>query len=474
MIYRIRIKGFKNIKDLEVYLGPFTCIAGGNGVGKSNFFDALSFLKALADRNNSLIQAAFQIRSKENEKKLSQNIENLFFQSENSSSKTISFEVDMVCSGSAIDNLGQIATTNTTLLRYGIEIGIDLAHKFNGLGLYLIKEELLPLPKTAAKKIISTMGATYDWFSQAIGVGNRKTHFIETSGNQVHVSTDQTGGKKRSLNINSLPRTMLSTATAVEYPTMTIVQNEFQKLKILQFEPTALRETDSLSFSEGAILTPQGGHLPNTIKRLKSKNPDVLQRISNHLVDLIQDPFELRLDEDAQRDLLILSAKRKGGSFLPAKSLSDGTLRFLALAAAIEDPDFDGIICIEEPENGIHPERIHTIINLLEKMAFDFRFPIDEENPFRQVIINTHSPGVVSVVPAEALLFAYLESNALGFKFLDKTWREEIQNGHKKINKGEILRYLQPIPIVETNISNKKTVRQSSGIQIKIDFETPE
>jgi len=80
MIYRIRIKGFKNIKDLEVYLGPFTCIAGGNGVGKSNFFDALSFLKALINRDNTLIQAAFQIRSKENEKKLSQNIENLFFQ----------------------------------------------------------------------------------------------------------------------------------------------------------------------------------------------------------------------------------------------------------------------------------------------------------------------------------------------------------------------------------------------------------
>jgi predicted ATPase len=471
MIYRIRIKGFKNIKDLEVYLGPFTCIAGGNGVGKSNFFDALSFLKALTNRDNTLIDAAFKIRSKENEKKPpGKDIESLFYQDENGSSKTISFEVDMVCDSNGVDDLGQMATSNTTLLRYGIEIGIDLSQKFNGRGLFLIKEELIPLPKTDAKKILSTMGATYDWFSQAIGVGSRRTPFIETTGNQVHISTDQTGGKKRSLNINSLPRTMLSTATAVEYPTMTIVQKEFQKLKILQFEPTALREPDSLSFSEGAILTSEGGHLPNTLKRLKIKNADVLQRISNHLVDLIQDPFELRLDEDTQRDLLILSAKRKGGNFLPAKSLSDGTLRFLALASAIEDPDFDGIICLEEPENGIHPERIAAIINLLENMAFDFNFPIGDENPLRQVIINTHSPGVVSVVSADSLLFAYLESNALGFKFLSKTWREELQTGHKKINRGEILRYFQPLPVSE---NKKKTVRQESGIQIRIDFETP-
>ncbi len=45
MITRLGVKGFKNLQSVSVPLGPLTCIAGLNGVGKSNFFDALLFLK---------------------------------------------------------------------------------------------------------------------------------------------------------------------------------------------------------------------------------------------------------------------------------------------------------------------------------------------------------------------------------------------------------------------------------------------
>jgi len=475
MIYRIRIKGFKNIKDLEVFLGPFSCLAGGNGVGKSNFFDALSFLRALSNRDNTLIKAAYQIRSKDDDKKLGKDIQNLFYQDELVTAKIIAFEVDLVCSESGIDDLGQIATSNITLLRYTLEIGLDLGKEFNTSGLYIKKEELIPLSKTEAKNILTQMGASYDWLKSVVGIGSRKTPFIETHGENVFIRTDQKqGGQKRILKIKNLPRTILSTATSIEYPTMTVVQREFQKLRILQFEPTALREPDPLNFSDGAILTSEGGHLPSSLKRLKGKDPDILYRISNRLKELVDDSFELQLEEDAQRDLLILTAKRKGGTYLPAKSLSDGTLRFLALATAIEDPDFDGIICLEEPENGIHPERIRAIIKLLEDMAFDFDFPIDEDNPFRQVIVNTHSPGVVSVVPAESLIFAYLESNSLQFKFLDKTWHRKVQPQSKIIQRGEILRYLQPLPTMDLAKSRqKKTVREASDIQIQINFLEP-
>jgi len=44
MIIRIKVKGFKNLVDVDVRFGPFTCVAGVNGVGKSNLFDAIRFL----------------------------------------------------------------------------------------------------------------------------------------------------------------------------------------------------------------------------------------------------------------------------------------------------------------------------------------------------------------------------------------------------------------------------------------------
>ena len=48
MLTRLKVSGFKNLVDVDVSLSPFTCVVGPNGVGKSNLFDAISFLSALA------------------------------------------------------------------------------------------------------------------------------------------------------------------------------------------------------------------------------------------------------------------------------------------------------------------------------------------------------------------------------------------------------------------------------------------
>src|ERR1035438_3796960 len=60
MLTRLKVTGFKNLVDVDVRFGPFTCIAGINGVGKSNLFDAIMFLSALADR--PFLEAARSVR----------------------------------------------------------------------------------------------------------------------------------------------------------------------------------------------------------------------------------------------------------------------------------------------------------------------------------------------------------------------------------------------------------------------------
>jgi predicted ATPase len=60
MLTRLNISGFKNLMDVDIRFSPFTCIAGANGVGKSNLFDAIQFLSALSDRSS--IEAARSIR----------------------------------------------------------------------------------------------------------------------------------------------------------------------------------------------------------------------------------------------------------------------------------------------------------------------------------------------------------------------------------------------------------------------------
>jgi predicted ATPase len=60
MLTRLRVSGFKNLVDVDLRFGSFTCIAGANGVGKSNLFDAIGFLSALAEL--PLMEAARSIR----------------------------------------------------------------------------------------------------------------------------------------------------------------------------------------------------------------------------------------------------------------------------------------------------------------------------------------------------------------------------------------------------------------------------
>ena len=61
MLTRLKVTGFKNLVDVDVRFGPFTCIAGANGVGKSNLLDAIRFLSALA--SSTLMDAAVSVRA---------------------------------------------------------------------------------------------------------------------------------------------------------------------------------------------------------------------------------------------------------------------------------------------------------------------------------------------------------------------------------------------------------------------------
>jgi hypothetical protein len=150
------------------------------------------------------------------------------------------------------------------------------------------------------------------------------------------------------------------------------------------------------------------------------------------------------------------------GTELPAASFSDGTLRFLALALMEADPEETGVMCLEEPENGVHPSRIEAMLSLLQDIALDPEEASGDDNPLRQVIVNTHSPTVVAQVPAEALLFAQSVARpperreqvqsgrtrnpvtGLELRCLDGTWRSSGPSATPSVALGDVLAYLNP------------------------------
>ncbi len=60
MLTRLKINGFKNLVRVDLYFGPFTCIAGANAIGKSNLFDAILFFRSLMEM--PIMDAAMAVR----------------------------------------------------------------------------------------------------------------------------------------------------------------------------------------------------------------------------------------------------------------------------------------------------------------------------------------------------------------------------------------------------------------------------
>lgn len=485
MITRIKINGFKSLLDTELYLGPFTCIAGANAVGKSNFFDALQFLSKLAD--NSILQAAKSIRS---ENQRHSDIKDIFFKSGKDYYTTMSFEVDMLVPQKAEDDLGQIAETKITSLKYILELKLNDDGSDNE-PIQITKEELKPITLGGAKKSLHFIFHN-DWLKTVL-VGRRAgTPFISTSGKIIKLHSDsrdnKRGGRTTEFNAEKMPRTLLSNVTA-ESPTAFLARQEMRNWIMLQFEPSALRQPNSIYEVKNAEITDNGNNLPATLYRLHSdkKGEDVYQILTNKLKSLVNDVDEIVVDKDEKRDLLTLQIRFKDGLVLPAQSLSDGTLRFLGLAIIKEDSKSSGLICLEEPENGINPKKVEEMVQLLEEMATDTQYEVDEDNPLRQVIINSHSPLVVSIVSDESLYLAtekemYSEQfkkkiKYTGFSGLKNTWKTDNKlipttslgeiNSYldKSINELKNISYLNENPPIYLNKKNNPPKRKVTVLE---------
>ena len=89
------------------------------------------------------------------------------------------------------------------------------------------------------------------------------------------------------------------------------------------------------------------------------------------------------------------------GVEVPSWTVSDGTLRLLALTLAAYLPDKEKIYLMEEPENGIHPMAVETVYQSLSSVYGS------------QVLVATHSPVFLSCAePKEILCFAKNDEGA--------------------------------------------------------------
>lgn len=122
----------------------------------------------------------------------------------------------------------------------------------------------------------------------------------------------------------------------------------------------------------------------------------------------------------------------EGRFFIPATRLSDGTLRYLCLLAVLCNPNSPPLVCIEEPELGLHPDIIPSIAELLKEASKRF-----------QIIVTTHSDILVDALSdtPESVIIASRDSDGTNLERLDgeelRPWLEKFRLGQLWV-RGEL------------------------------------
>ena len=133
-----------------------------------------------------------------------------------------------------------------------------------------------------------------------------------------------------------------------------------------------------------------GGNLPSVLKEIcaNHERKSILIGWIRELTPMDVEDFEFPADPSGRIHLKI----REPGRDISAYSASDGTLRFLAVLAALLGRDATRLYFFEEIDIGLHPSRLHLLVELIERQTA-------KGGP--QVIATTHSPDLLSMVSDE-------------------------------------------------------------------------
>ena len=385
MITYIKINGFKSFHNFEMEFTPFTVVAGANASGKSNLFDALKLLRRLAETDN--LKKAFKEQRGE--------FIELFTQyGENHYATEIEFDVEMLVNRKVKDSWGNEAELKYTRLRYELKI-----KRFtNSLGIedLAVTYEHLENLKPQQDKWIKLLDKNLleNWRPN-VKKGKRTIPYIKTEiENQILtvLVPQDGGGKKRRFPLKNATRTVLSSFDTIDFPHVLAAKEEMLNWKFLQLNPEDLRQPTNKNLGDD-VISESGKNLAAALHRIKQEDIYTLREISREIQTFLPNFVEVEVRDDIENQQYIIKLKDKDKKEYSSRVLSEGTLRILALCILEYDSKHTGLLCFEEPENGINPFHLETKAKLLKDLSIDFA---DIEMPLRQMIVNTHSPVLVA------------------------------------------------------------------------------
>ena len=214
-----------------------------------------------------------------------------------------------------------------------------------------------------------------------------------------------------------------------QYPEITYLGDQYKQFKLYRDWDTgrnsALRNPQAVD-QPNHFLAEDASNLGLVLNYLE-RTGNIKDTLNAHLSRFYDQYKDYTVSVEGGTVQVFLREKNLRNS-VPATRLSDGTLRFLCLISILCHPSPPPLICIEEPEIGLHPDILPMIAELLI-----------EASQRTQIIVTTHSDILVdalSHVP-EAALVCEKESNATSVRRLDQ---ERLREWLKEYSLGDLWR----------------------------------
>ncbi len=400
MLKRVKIQGYKSLVDVEVNLQPLSVLFGPNASGKSNFLDALQLLSRIATSNNlnDAFNPPYRGKPLESFTFGSTGIQGLLAKF----TASFSIEVDVELSQTVIDTVNsriqkmegtKKAFLREKYLRYRIEIETH--------------------PKTGRLRVADEYLAALNAKGE---ITNQQPYIERIDDDRLHLRPE--GQASPSNYDTQIDYSILSLSHyPPHYPYLVAMHQELASWFFYYLEPRERMRIPS-PVREVRHIGLMGEELDaflNTLKAIDEPQFKAVEKALHMVVPSITG-IDVGVNNSGEVELVLL----EGNTPIPMRVVSEGTLRILGLLALSGVKDQPSLLGFEEPENGVHPDRLDLIARLLETRAMGDT----------QVIVTTHSPVLVDLIPIESL-YAFRQVNG-------KTMIDSVSNLRAKPHKPNL------------------------------------
>ena len=211
--------------------------------------------------------------------------------------------------------------------------------------------------------------------------------------------------------ITSPGLTLSRVGAPMEVGAFEIIDRELKGWVPLSLVPQVMRERGLAT--DDRPLQSDGGNLAAVLGRISISDGLLWEELLADAVALLPELRDIRVERS--REYWDLELKSRGTGWMSARTASDGTLRVLAILAAMLDPIGPSVVILDEVENGLHPSRLTELVRRLRSITFASQ----AEGPRRQIILTTHSPVVLSALYPEHQHEVVFLSTAYGPRMVD-------------------------------------------------------